>query len=160
MHEHPESGLSVGNKHHSDATKAAVTAQLLVGNSGRYIEQKTGVPRTTVRRAAETITKRVDVGKRRQIGDMLLELVAESVEGGIHAAGLLRNDAYIKGHSPSEVAVLAGVLMDKAFLILAAAERYQLGDGSGEREPDTIPTTDEPAVDVSSEAPSDSDRGA
>lgn len=143
---------------YSDATKAAVTAQLLTGNSGRYVAAQSGVPRTTVRRAAETITKRVDEGKRRQIGDMLLELVAESVEGGVHAARLLRDDGYIKSHSPSEVAILAGTLMDKAFLILAAAERYQLGTGD-EGEPEDVASSDEPAIDVPAEAPADPDRG-
>lgn len=143
---------------YSDATKAAIAAQVLTGNSGRYIERKAGVPRTVVRRAAETITKRVDIGRRKEIGDMLLELVAESVEGGIHAAGLLRDDAYIKGHAPSEVAILAGTLMDKAFLILAAAERYQLGSGD-DGEPAQVADPDEPAIDVPAETPPDLDRG-
>ena len=131
---------------------------MLTGNSGRYIEKQTGIPRTSVRRAAETVTARVDVDKRRQIGDMLLELVAESVEGGICAARLLRDDAYIRGHTPSEVAILAGTLMDKAFLILAAAERYDLGPNEGSGGPVALAPTHEPAIDVQSETPSDSHR--
>lgn len=144
---------------HSDATKAAVAAQILAGNSGRYVEEQTGVPRTTVRRATALMAERAGAEKRKQIGDLLLELVAETVEGGIAAARLLSDPAYIKGHSPSEVAILSGTLMDKAFLILAAAERYQLGAGDGEGDPAPVVEKDEPAIDVPAEAPADPDRG-
>lgn len=144
----------------SDEEKAAITAQVLTGNSGRYIEKETGVPRTSVRRAAETVTARVDVDKRHQIGDMLLELVAESVEGGICAARLLKDDAYLRGHTPSQVAILAGTLMDKAFLILAAAERYNLGPNEGSGGPEALAPAHESAIDVQPEAPADPHRGS
>lgn len=105
------------------------------------------------------MAERAGAEKRKQIGDMLLELVAESVEGGIRAARLLSDDAYIKGHSPSEVAILSGTLMDKAFLILAAAERYQLGAGDGEGDAEPVAETDEPAIDIPAETPADPDSG-
>lgn len=133
----------------------------MAGNSTRYVEKKSGVPRTSVRRATALIAQRAGAEKRKQIGDMLLELVAETVEGGIRAARLLSDDKYIKTHSPSEVAILSGTLMDKAFLILAAAERYQLGsgEGDGDGEPVEVVEADEPAVDVQAAPPSDPDSG-
>lgn len=142
---------------HSDATRAAVAAQLLVGNTPRYVERQTGVPQTTVRRATADLAARTDPGKRAQIGDLLLELVAETVEGAINAARLLSDAGYIKNHGPSEVAILSGTLMDKAFLILAAAERYGLGPADGG--PQAVVAADEPSIDVRADTPADPDQG-
>ena len=115
----------------SERAKAAVAAHLLAGATCRETAKEVGVGLGTVGEMSVKIAAQVIEEKRKRIGDLLLEMVQEIVSANIKLARLLGDPDYAKHQRASDLAILGGTLLDKSFLVLAAAERAQLGNPDG-----------------------------
>ena len=106
---------------YSQEKMAPVMADLVLGVSGRKAAQKHGVTHTTVQDWAKKLPK---LATKRDLGEM----VEEHLRAEIHTLGTLLGyveDKAFAGEFGSEVAVLYGVISDKAHAKLAALERSQ-----------------------------------
>ena len=107
---------------YSQIKVAGVLADLMLGMSQREAATKHKVSRDSVRRWAKTIP---ESATKKEIG----ELVEEHLRSELRALGAIANavqdPAWIAKYPPDSVAVLYGVMSDKAHVKLAALERVQ-----------------------------------
>jgi len=108
---------------HSEETKAAILANLIAGATIRATAEALDVPPTTVHRIAHANSEQIGTEKGTMLSDRIFSLLEEIIESNIVAARLLQDSAYIRQQRPSDLAILAGTQMDKAFRILVAMER-------------------------------------
>lgn len=108
---------------HSEGVKAAAMAALLAGQGIGEVAKSFKVPRTTVNdwyREASGLTEK----NRHKKGSRIAELVEALLETNLETLRLqsasFRDEAWFKGHPPSDVAILHGVVADKTFRILDA----------------------------------------
>lgn len=113
---------------HSEETKAAIIAHLIAGGTIRATADAVGVPPSTVHRIAQENMGQIGTQKGTRMDDRIFSLIEEIVEGNIAAARLLQDPAYIRQQRPSDLAILAGTQMDKAFRIIIAMERGRQRD--------------------------------
>lgn len=115
-----------------EATKAAVMAALLTGQSINYCVKEYKIPRGTVAQWSRDLS-RVRTGtyeKRERIGQLIIDNVEAEFETMIAMQDVFTNQEWLKKQSASELAVLYGVIKDKAIRVLEAipdtAEQQQL----------------------------------
>jgi transposase-like protein len=120
-------------KKHPDELRAQVVAALLSGDSERFVAQKFGVGRTTARRwLAET---RAAAGSqaiapaspnaaidRDGIGNLIGLLIQEELKTLVAQAVAFRDPDWLSQQTAGELAVLHGVMADKAFRVIAALQ--------------------------------------
>lgn len=116
-------------KAHSDEVKAQVMAALLAGQGVTQVADQYHLPKKTVQdwlrqvRSADSVKAELDEPEKR---DRLAELIGGCLETFLTTiriqAEQARDPEYIKKQPGSELAVLFGVIADKAFRILEAAE--------------------------------------
>ncbi len=117
---------------HSEETKAAILAHLMAGATIRGTAAAVGVPPTTVHRIAAENAEHIGTEKGSRLSDRIFSLLEEIIESNISAARLLQDEVYLRKQRPSDLAILAGTQMDKAFRILVAMERGRLRrEGNG-----------------------------
>lgn len=118
-----------------DGTRAAVMSALLEGQGVTAVANDFNISKATVSRIKkeidEGLLKQLETEKRKNIG----ELVGRHLETSLEAAATLAekvstNDTWFIKQSASDIAVLYGVLTDKAIRILEAAERAQSGNSN------------------------------
>jgi hypothetical protein len=114
-------------KAHSDETRATVTAALLAGQGVADVARVYKLPETTVRRIRDEIAPELlaEVGekKRATIGALIEDHLRTSLESAtMIARKAAENDAWLRQQTASDVAVLYGVMTDKAVRILEAIE--------------------------------------
>ena len=113
-------------KHHSDETKAAIMAALLAGQGVTEVSNEFKVPKATVSRMKAALDARMEqTGLKKDIGTQVLELLGVKLNALKTIAESASRPEYIEKQPASEVAVLYGVLADKAFRILSALESTQ-----------------------------------
>lgn len=122
---------------HSDETRAAVIAALLTGQTVPAVAMQFHLSKTTVSewRAAAGLTGShvVHSQKARDIGELVLAHVESALLALKAQADFVCDPAWLTKQSGADVAVLYGVLSDKAHRILSALESA---------EPDDQPTPD------------------
>jgi transposase-like protein len=110
---------------HSDETRAAVLAALLTGQSVTAVSLEYKLSHATViswRDAAGLGSTRVQPKIHADIGELVLAHVRASLLALETQAGVACDAAWLKRHSPADLAVLFGVISDKSHRILAALE--------------------------------------
>ena len=122
---------------HTPEQKAQVIAALLAGQSVSAIARQFKVDRTTVHRwraaAGLNGTTLLQQEKRGEIDDLVGNLLRTIIETLQIQAQQCQDKEWIKRQPASELAVFFGVLADKAFRILEAA------DASGGDMPSPVP---------------------
>lgn len=112
-------------REYSPEVKAAVLSALLTGQSAAQIADEYHIPETTIRswksrqRNGEAVAE-VATEKREQIGELLVEYLATSLATLRAQMKVFSDERWLKLQSASEVAVLHGVLADKAIRLLEA----------------------------------------
>lgn len=111
-------------RRYSEETKAAVMAALLEGQSVRKVAKDYSIPVGTVKGWSATMRADPPTGsaeKKREIGDLLLTYLRDSLQTlGEHQRRVFRNERWLDKQSASELAVLHGVIADKAIRLLEA----------------------------------------
>jgi transposase-like protein len=105
----------------SPETKAQVLADLLTGETVHGAARHAGVSRPAVRRLRALLAEDDD-GARRGIDPLLEALVSASLETLIAQARQARDPAWVLAQSPRELARFTGMLHDRVFRMLAAAQ--------------------------------------
>jgi transposase len=112
---------------HSDETKAAVLAALLAGQGVNAIAKEYDLAKSVVSRwkneLAPEQVEQIGTQKRANLTSLVENHLATSLEAATTIADTVSKDtAWLKGQTASDVAVLYGVLTDKAIRILEAIE--------------------------------------
>lgn len=122
-------------KRHSEEKRAAVIAALLAGQGVTEVARNNGLDPAVVSRwraripATElqrVVTKRAD-GLSNLIADALTETF-KAVAFSLRFVQTAEGQAWIKQHSPSDLAVFLGVAVDKAIRFLEAQSRAECVD--------------------------------
>ena len=114
-------------REHTEQERAAVLAALLSGQSVRQVARTFKVSRDTVRRwrvaaGLTEVSPLVDHQKREEIDGLVGDVLRTILTTLQVQAEQFGDKAWLKTQSASELAVLFGVMADKAFRILEAAE--------------------------------------
>jgi transposase-like protein len=111
---------------HSDATKAAVLAALLAGQSVHRTAEEFHVPRSTVLgwKKAAGIDSPTPVGpqKRDEVAEQLVSLIRESLTTLQAQQRHFREASWLRGQSAADLAVLYGITFDKVYHLIAALQ--------------------------------------
>lgn len=110
---------------HSDETRSAVLAALLAGQSVTQVAAQYELGHATVvawRDAAGLGSTVVQPQKRAELGELIGVYLRETLTTLSVQARFARDEAWLGKQPASEVAVLHGVLTDKAIRILSALE--------------------------------------
>lgn len=124
-------------KNYSKEIKATVIAALLEGQSVSRIAKDYNIPSGTVKSWKNRQEQNADATietvatQKKEISNLIIELLETHLEAAINIAQSIDTD-YIKKQSASEVAVLLGVINDKAFRMLEALGRAEDNDRSTE----------------------------
>lgn len=122
---------------YDESTKAAVMAALLAGQSVEEIAKKYKVPENTLKswksRQGGNSVATVATHKKEHIGDLLIDYLSEALITLKAQVVIFRNENWLKTQSAQELAVLHGVVTDKAIRLLEALQSdADEGEGSEE----------------------------
>lgn len=111
-------------KAHSPEVKAQVMAALLAGQGIPEVAQAYELPESTIRLWANQTPEFAELRakKAQELDDLITEYVKEAFVTLSVQARAFRDPAWLAKQHASEVAVLHGVLTDKAIRILSAAQ--------------------------------------
>lgn len=123
-------------RQHSDEVKAQVLAALLAGQSVTQVARQFNVTRTTVRtwRTAAGLTSDsplINHEKRAEIDDLVGSLLASIITTLRVQAEQFRDREWLAKQNAADLAVLFGVMADKGFRILEAADVSEAPDNGG-----------------------------
>ena len=107
-------------KAHGDETRAAVMAALMTGQSVGEVAGSLSLPIQTVDRWAKSAELGV-VGSKKGISELVQDLMTEYLIGLRAQIKHASTENYVAKQPASDLAVLHGVMADKAFRLLAAA---------------------------------------
>lgn len=110
-------------REYDEATKAAVMAALLTGQSVSVVASEYKIPLGTIKRwsaAAKEILEPVRSAKKEKIGELVLDNLEASLLFTKSMANVLNDEKWLKKQRASEIAVLYGVVQDKSFRVLEA----------------------------------------
>lgn len=118
-------------KAYSDETRAAVMAALLAGQRVSEVANEFEIPPSTVRSwrasldagAKEEVRQRFAAKKQMDLAELIGEYLVEILQTLTAQVRFARSTEYLERLPGSELAVLHGVLADKAFRILSAIEQ-------------------------------------
>ena len=113
-------------KKHSDDVRAAVMAALLAGQGVSEVAAHYKLPVETVSTWGRSVDfAEVRTKKENDFGDLLARYLETTLTTLREQARFFRNPEWLAKQSASDLAILHGVLADKAFRIFEAAERAQ-----------------------------------
>lgn len=115
--------------------RAAVLAALLAGQSITGVAKEYRLSKATViawRDAAGAGATVVEPQKRLELGDLIADYLREVLTTLSVQARAVRDEAWLKQQPASELAVLHGVLTDKAIRILSAIDAGEPSDPGAE----------------------------
>ena len=109
-------------KFHDEATKAAVMAALLTGQSINYVAKEYKIPRGTVASWSRELPRNhtVSYEKRERIGDLIIDNVEAELATMIAMQNVFTDEKWLRKQRASELAVLYGVIKDKNMRVLEA----------------------------------------
>lgn len=107
---------------YSEETKAAVMAALLSGQSVNQVAKEYDIPKGTVSgwKRKSTEVAEVTTQKKERIGELLVSYLSTSLETLEAQARMFKNEDWLKKQNAADVAVLHGVVTDKAIRLLEA----------------------------------------
>lgn len=121
-------------REYDEATKAAVMAALLAGQSVSVVASEYKIPLGTVKRwsaSAKEMLEPVRSAKKERIGELVLDNLEASLLFTKSMADVLNDEKWLKKQRASEIAVLYGVVQDKTYRVLEA-----LPDGDETNQPE------------------------
>ena len=104
---------------YSDETKAAVLAALMQGQSINSVAREYDIPKGTISNWKNNPPS-VDTDTKRDIGELLLDYLRANLKALTAQAELFQDPVWLKRNSASDVAVLHGVMTDKAVRLIEA----------------------------------------
>lgn len=109
-------------REYDDATKAAVMAALLEGQSINYCVKTYKIPFGTVASWSRNLPRphKLSNEKRERIGELIIDNVEAEFQTMIAMQNVFTDKEWLKKQSASELAVLYGVIKDKAIRVLEA----------------------------------------
>lgn len=107
---------------YDEATKAAVMAALLTGQSISYVAKEYKIPHGTVATWSRNLQRDHTVSneKRERIGELIIDNVEAELLTTIAMQDVFTDKEWLKKQSASELAVLYGVIKDKTHRVLEA----------------------------------------
>jgi transposase-like protein len=114
---------------HPEQVKAAVMAALLAGQSLAEVSREYKVPKSTVCRWKKEGVP-LDGPQKKDVGILLLDYLETNLETLRTQAEVFRDRDWLLKQSASEVAVLHGVMTDKAVRLLEALSKNAPDDRS------------------------------
>ena len=107
---------------YSDEQKAAVMAALLAGQSVREVAREYHIPHSTVAGWSAKMNRQqvADPATKKELGALILEYLHEVLGTLILQQTVFRDEGWLRKQQASELAVLHGVLTDKAIRLLEA----------------------------------------
>ena len=123
----------MARKEYSEATKAAVMAALLTGQSAAAVAKEYKLPASTVRnwKREASLDSGIPASQKERIGHLIIDNLETALETSRTMLRVFANEDWLRKQTASESAVLYGVIQDKVFRVLEA-----LPDGDGERDGD------------------------
>ena len=112
-----------GRNTYDEATKAAVMAALLTGQSVSTVASQYKIPLGTVKRwsaAAKETLEPVRAAKKERMGELILDNLEASLLFTKSMTDVLNDAKWLKRQRASEIAVLYGVVQDKTYRVLEA----------------------------------------
>ena len=114
--------------HYPEATKAAVMAALLEGQSVNQVAKDFDIPKGTVsgwkRKSTDGVAP-LTTQKRERIGELLFSYLATALETLEAQARMFKDEDWLKKQNAADVAVLHGVVTDKSIRLLEALAASQ-----------------------------------
>lgn len=119
---------------YDEVTKAAVMAALLTGQSINFVAREYKIPRGTVATWSRNLQRdhTVSTEKRERLGELIIDNVEAELVTTIEMQDVFRDKEWLKKQSASELAVLYGVIKDKAIRVLEALPDQDSRDPSDE----------------------------
>jgi hypothetical protein len=112
---------------HSQEVKAQVMAALLAGQGVGEIAEQYSLPKSTVStwkaELGDAQSEQIRTKKSERLDELIYEYLAANLAALREQVEVASDPAYIKRQSADNLAVLHGVMADKAIRILDAAER-------------------------------------
>ena len=110
---------------YDDNTRAAVMASLLAGQSVSQVADAYSIPRGTVAGWSAQVNSASkpnisNTKKAEMVGDLLIEYLSENLKTLKAQAIVFRDEKWLMKQNAADVAVLHGVLTDKAMRLLEA----------------------------------------
>lgn len=105
---------------YSEETKAAVMAALLTGQSISQVAREYNIPKGTVSNWKNRHKGPKDGTQKKEIGDLLLAYLKANLEALTAQVQVFKDPVWLKAQVASDVAVLHGVMTDKAIRLLEA----------------------------------------
>ena len=125
----------MGYRSYSDDTKADVMAALLVGQSVTQVAKTYEIPKGTVsnwkRKAMNAVGDSFGMSEgllHNEIGRLLLEYLRASLKALRIQAELFADEEWLQKQTAAEVAILHGVMTDKAVRLLEALSQPTAGE--------------------------------
>ena len=120
--------MSQRPKHYDPATKAAVMAALLAGQGIQEVAKQYKIPEGTIkawksRQKDASQVAAVAAGKKEEIGELLLEYLRTNLRTLKAQTVVFSDPLWLAKQDAGEVAVLHGVMTDKAIRLLEALSR-------------------------------------
>lgn len=106
---------------HSDQTKAAVMAALLTGQSVGQIAKEYNLPESTIRDWKRQSAD--DPTPKKEIGQLVLEYLQANLEALKAQTIMFRDMTWLAKQNAADIAVLHGVMTDKAIRLLEAMSK-------------------------------------
>lgn len=120
----------MANRQYDPETKAAVRAALLAGQSVSSVAAEYKIPRGTIstwRRNVDSLYE-VDQPQKREVGELLLEYLRANLQALKAQAEQFSDKAWLKEQDASDLAILHGVMTDKAVRLMEAFGRADDND--------------------------------
>lgn len=126
----------MARQNYDDATKAAVLAALMAGQSVSEIAKEYTIPPSTVRmwKSTAKLENAIDQDHRYEIGDMLLDYLREILNALRLQAIHFGKATWLDSQGAADLAVLHGVSADKAIRIIEALAGDGAHTGQGDSE--------------------------
>lgn len=112
---------------YSSETKAAVLAALLTGQAASYVSREYNVPASTVKDwLSQMKSGKIspdDPSQKNEIGGLILEYLKANLQALKAQTELFADQKWLSRQGASELAVLHGVMTDKAVRLLEAMSK-------------------------------------
>ena len=109
---------------YNSETKAAVLAALLTGQAASFVAKEYSIPESTVKdwgaKARSGELSAEYPSQKKEIGELLIEYLRANIEALRKQAEVFGEPDYLRKNSAENLAVLHGVMADKAVRLLEA----------------------------------------
>jgi len=112
----------MAKRDYDDATKAAVMAALLTGQSAAAVAKEYKLPASTVRnwKREASLDSGLATGQKERIGELIIDNLETALETSRTMLRAFADEDWLRKQEASQLAVLYGVISDKLFRVLEA----------------------------------------